>query len=81
MLSLLVSRRQTEQLGQSKWTEYKGISFEIWLAQDGDLQVLLGESHLAPEPVLFIAGSYDEVYRKRFANIGMAFVMKKSAVR
>ncbi len=38
-------------------------SVQIWLAQDGVLQVLLGETHLAPQPVNVIAGTYDLVYR------------------
>ena len=38
-------------------------SVQIWLAQDGDLQVLLGESHLPVVPVRVIAGTYDLVYR------------------
>ena len=38
-------------------------SVQIWLAQDGVLQVLLGETHLTPRPINVIADIYDLVYR------------------
>lgn len=51
------------QLNGSPLSTNEENSVEIWLAQDGDLQVLLGETHLAPGPVRVIAGTYDVVYR------------------
>lgn len=38
-------------------------SVQIWLAQEGVLQVKLGETHLPPQPVKVVAGTYDLVYR------------------
>jgi hypothetical protein len=38
-------------------------SVEIWLAQDGILQVLLGKTHETPGSVNVVVGTYDLVYR------------------
>lgn len=51
------------QLNGAPFPDGEPGSVEIWLAQDGLLQVKLGDTHLPVEPVHVVTGTYDLVYR------------------